>query len=61
MWFRMCRNFKTAPNVGEVSFVSVFSPIFEWIAKRGLWEKYVIDQVKLFSMCVVCQNRQISA
>ncbi len=30
MLFRMRCNLKTAPNIGEVSFVSAFGPLFEW-------------------------------
>ncbi len=30
MRFRMRCNLKTAPNIGEVSFVSAFDPLFEW-------------------------------
>ncbi len=30
MLYRMRCNLKTAPNIGEVSFVSAFGPLFEW-------------------------------
>ncbi len=30
MQFRMRCNLKTAPNIGEVSFISAFGPLFEW-------------------------------
>ncbi len=30
MWFRMRCHLKIVPNIGEVSFVSAFGPLFEW-------------------------------
>ncbi len=31
MWFRMCCNLKTAPNIGELSLVWAIGPLLEWI------------------------------
>ncbi len=35
MRFRMRCNLKTAPNIREVSFVSVCGPLFEWKSRRS--------------------------